>query len=62
MRAEETLPNQSRPLRKSDGSDFFIARLWQIYQRALIFGKSCDAIFFTTSACYARGVTSDTSL
>ena len=31
--------NQSRPLRKSDGSDFFIARLRQIYRTALILEK-----------------------
>ena len=43
--SQVTPPNQSRPLRKSDGSDFFIARLWQIYQTALIFGKSCGSGF-----------------
>lgn len=28
--------NQSRPFEKSDGSDFFIERLRQIHQKALI--------------------------
>ena len=37
------IENQSRPIFLTDGSDFFIARLWQIYQRALIGGAIPDS-------------------
>ena len=43
MRAEETVPNQSRPIFLTDGSDFFIAT--QIYQTAAWQGRS--ALQFT---------------